>query len=128
MSEFLIVTGMSGAGRSTAARAMEDLGWFRVDNMPPAMFAEVARLVASSGSGVERVAFVAGTGAFTDELAPGLERLRAEGHRVRILYLDATDEVLVRRFEGTRRRRQAETIPRAAPPPSLVAPPRWWRG
>ena len=104
MSEFLIVTGMSGAGRSTAARAMEDLGWFRVDNMPPAMFAEVARLVAGSGSGVERVAFVAGTGAFTDELAPGLERLRAEGHRVRILYLDATDEVLVRRFEGTRHR------------------------
>jgi len=104
VSEFLIVTGMSGAGRSTAARAMEDLGWFRVDNMPPAMFAEVARLVASSGSGVERVAFVAGTGAFTDELAPGLERLRGEGHRVRILYLDATDEVLVRRFEGTRHR------------------------
>jgi len=104
VSEFLIVTGMSGAGRSTAARAMEDLGWFRVDNMPPAMFAEVARLVASSGSAVERVAFVAGTGAFTDELAPGLERLRAEGHRVRILYLDATDEVLVRRFEGTRHR------------------------
>ncbi len=81
MSEFLIVTGMSGAGRSTAARAMEDLGWLRVDNMPPAMFAEVARLVADSPT--DRVAFVAGTGAFTDELAPGLERLRAEGHRVR---------------------------------------------
>jgi UPF0042 nucleotide-binding protein len=104
MSEFLIVTGMSGAGRSTAARAMEDLGWFRVDNMPPAMFAEVARRVAASGSGVDRVAFVAGTGMFTDELAPGLERLRAEGHRVRTLFLDASDEVLVRRFEGTRHR------------------------
>ena len=104
MSEFLIVTGMSGAGRSTAARAMEDLGWFRVDNMPPAMFAEVARRVAAPGSAVERVAFVAGTGAFTEELVPGLDRLRAEGHRVRILFLDATDEVLVRRFEGTRHR------------------------
>jgi len=104
MSEFLIVTGMSGAGRSTAARAMEDIGWFRVDNMPPAMFAEVARRVAAPGSEVERVAFVAGTGAFTDELAPGLDRLRAEGHRVRILFLDATDDVLVRRFEGTRHR------------------------
>jgi RNase adapter protein RapZ len=102
MSEFLIVTGMSGAGRSTAARAMEDLGWFRVDNMPPAMFAEVARRVTSSQ--VDRVAFVAGTGMFTDELAPGLERLRADGHRVRILFLDASDEVLVRRFEGTRHR------------------------
>jgi UPF0042 nucleotide-binding protein len=104
MSEFLIVTGMSGAGRSTAARAMEDLGWFRVDNMPPTMFAEVARRVAASTTGVDRVAFVAGTGAFTDELAPGLDRLRAEGHRVRILFLDASDEVLVRRFEGTRHR------------------------
>lgn len=104
MSEFLIVTGMSGAGRSTAARAMEDLGWFRVDNMPPAMFAEVARRVAAPGAAVDRVAFVAGTGAFTEELLPGLERLRADGHRVRILFLDATDEVLVRRFEGTRHR------------------------
>jgi RNase adapter protein RapZ len=104
MSEFLIVTGMSGAGRSTAARAMEDLGWFRVDNMPPAMFAEVAQRVAAPGSAVDRVAFVAGTGAFADELLPGLVRLREEGHRVRILFLDASDEVLVRRFEGTRHR------------------------
>lgn len=104
MSEFLIITGMSGAGRSTAARAMEDLGWFRVDNMPPGMFAEVARRVAMPGSEVDRVAFVAGTGAFTEELVPGLAQLRAEGHRVRILFLDATDDVLVRRFEGTRHR------------------------
>jgi len=104
MAEYLIVTGMSGAGRSTVARAMEDLGWFRVDNMPPAMFAELARLVSASPSGVDRVAFVAGTGIFSDELAPGLERLRADGHRVRILFLDASDEVLVRRFEGTRHR------------------------
>jgi UPF0042 nucleotide-binding protein len=102
VSEFLIVAGLSGAGRSTAARAMEDLGWLRVDNMPPAMFAEVARLVADSPT--DRVAFVAGTGAFTDELAPGFDRLRAEGHQVRVLFLDASDEVLVRRFEGTRHR------------------------
>jgi UPF0042 nucleotide-binding protein len=102
VAEFLIVTGLSGAGRSTAARAMEDLGWLRVDNMPPAMFTEVARLVADSTA--DRVAFVAGTGAFTDELAPGFERLRAEGHRVRVLFLDASDDVLVRRFEGTRHR------------------------
>ncbi len=104
MTEFLIVSGLSGAGRSTAARAMEDLGWFRVDNMPPAMFAEVARLVSESAGGVDRVAFVAGTGAFTDEVLPALERLQQEGHRVRILFLDASDEVLVRRFEGTRHR------------------------
>lgn len=104
MSEFLIVAGMSGAGRSTAARAMEDLGWFRVDNMPPAMFTEVARMVSTPGSEVDRVAFVVGTGAFVDEIAPNLAKLMADGHRVRILYLDASDEVLVRRFEGTRHR------------------------
>jgi len=104
VSEFLIVTGMSGAGRSTAARAMEDLGWLRVDNMPPAMFAEVAKMVGTAGGEAERVAFVAGTGAFTEELVPGFERLRAEGHRVRVLFLDASDDVLVRRFEGTRHR------------------------
>ena len=104
MSEFLIITGMSGAGRSTAARSMEDGGWFRVDNMPPAMFAEVAKMVAAPGSGVDRVAFVVGTGAFMNELAPGIEGLRADGHRVRVLFLDASDEVLVRRFEGTRHR------------------------
>ncbi len=104
MTEFLIVTGVSGAGRSTAARAMEDLGWFRVDNMPPAMFAEVARLVTTESTATDRVAFVAGTGAFTEEIGPGVERLRADGHRVRILFLDASDDVLVRRFEGTRHR------------------------
>lgn len=104
MSEFLIITGMSGAGRSTAAKSMEDLGWFRVDNMPPAMFSEVAKMVAAPSSGVDRVAFVVGTGAFINELAPALGVLRAEGHRVRILYLEASDEVLVRRFEGTRHR------------------------
>jgi UPF0042 nucleotide-binding protein len=83
---------------------MEDLGWFRVDNMPPTMFAEVARRVSESPSGVDRVAFVVGTGAFTEELVPGLDSLRAQGHRVRILFLEASDEMLVRRFEGTRHR------------------------
>jgi RNase adapter protein RapZ len=104
MSEFLIVAGMSGAGRSTAARALEDLGWFRVDNMPPTMFSEVARRVSESPSVVDRVAFVVGTGAFTDELVPGLDGLRSQGHGVSILFLEASDEVLVRRFEGTRHR------------------------
>jgi UPF0042 nucleotide-binding protein len=104
MSEFLIITGMSGAGRSTAARAMEDLGWFRVDNMPPGMFPEVAKRITAAGSDVERVAFVVGTAAFVEELAPGLDTLKAQGHRVRLLFLEASDEVLVRRFEGTRHR------------------------
>ncbi|MGH9099517.1 MAG: RNase adapter RapZ [Acidimicrobiales bacterium] len=107
MTEFLFVTGMSGAGRSTAAAALEDLGWFVIDNLPPALITKVADLVGRPGSGNERVALVVGRGGgdeYVDDVEPVLERLRRGRHRVRALFLDAPDEVLVRRFEGTRRR------------------------
>lgn len=107
MSEFLFVTGMSGAGRSTAAAALEDLGWFVIDNLPPALITKVADLVARPGSETERVALVigrAGGDEYMDDVAPMLARLRKARHQVRVLFLDAPDDVLVRRFEGTRRR------------------------
>ncbi|MGH9158131.1 MAG: RNase adapter RapZ [Acidimicrobiales bacterium] len=104
MSEFLIITGVSGGGRSTAADTFEDLGWFVIDNLPPALIAKVAELVQSPGSTTERVALVAGTGHYLDELAPALDQLRHSTARVRVLFLEASDEVLVRRFENTRRR------------------------
>ena len=107
MSEFLFVTGMSGAGRSTAAAALEDLGWFVIDNLPPALITKVADLVARPGSDHERVALVIGRGGgdeYVDDVEPMLSRLRKGHHEVRVLFLDAPDEVLVRRFEGTRRR------------------------
>ena len=62
MSEFLVVTGMSGAGRSTAAGSLEDLGWFVIDNMPSALISKVSELVDGTGSEMERVAFVVGRG------------------------------------------------------------------
>ena len=104
MSEFLIIAGISGAGRSTAADTFEDLGWFVIDNLPPALIVKVAELVALPGSATERVALVVGTGHYLDELEPALSQLRETGGRVRILFLEAGDEAIVRRFENTRRR------------------------
>ncbi len=107
MSAFLFVTGMSGAGRSTAAATLEDLGWFVIDNLPPSLITKVADLVARPGSESERVALVIGRGGgdeYVDDVVPMLTRLRRGHHEVRVLFLDAPDDVLVRRFEGTRRR------------------------
>ncbi|MDA8317773.1 MAG: RNase adapter RapZ [Actinomycetota bacterium] len=105
MARFLVVAGMSGAGRSTAAAALEDLGWFVIDNLPPTLIPKVAELVGGPGSEVQRVALVIGRGgaeALAD-LGPALDDLR-EGATLRLLFLDAADDALVRRFEGTRRR------------------------
>lgn len=106
MAEYLIITGMSGAGRSTAADTLEDLGWFVIDNLPPSLISKVSELVSNPNSETERVALVSGRGGsgYVDELSAGIDRLRMAGGRVRVLFLDAGDDVLVRRFEGTRRR------------------------
>jgi len=106
MSEFLVVAGMSGAGRSTAAATLEDLGWFVIDNLPPALFTKVAELGGRPGSETDRVALVIGRGGGEnlEEVLPVLDSLEETRHRVQVLFLDAPDDVLVRRFEGTRRR------------------------
>jgi UPF0042 nucleotide-binding protein len=106
MAEFLVVTGMSGAGRSTAAAGLEDLGWFVIDNLPPAIIPSVGTLVSSPGSETSRVALVTGRSGGGDaaELLEAVERLETGAHVVRVLFLDAPDDVLVRRYEGTRRR------------------------
>jgi RNase adapter protein RapZ len=108
VAEFVIITGMSGAGRSTAADTFEDLGWFTIDNLPLALAPKVVELVETPGGTVGKVALVMGRNV-ADEIgqnrvAPAIEALRAGGSRVRVLFLDASDEVLIRRYEGTRRR------------------------
>ncbi len=114
MSEFLVVTGMSGAGRSTAAASLEDLGWFVIDNLPAALILKMAEMMALPGAEIDRVALVIGRGGghgvgasgsdYFDDLPDVLDALRANSNRVRVLFLDASDDVLIRRYEGTRRR------------------------
>ena len=110
MSEFLVVTGMSGAGRSTAAATLEDMGWFVIDNLPAALIMKMVEMVDRPGSGMERVVLVIGRGGadtgteYYDDLPAVLDDLRLTRRRVRVLFLDAPDDVLVRRYEGTRRR------------------------
>ncbi|HZD38023.1 MAG TPA: RNase adapter RapZ [Actinomycetes bacterium] len=106
--DFVVITGMSGAGRSEAAKVLEDLGYFVIDNLPPSLIGRVAEL-ALVGRDRSRVALVvdARGGAFADdvsELQRALEPLRARTITLRVLFLEASDEVLVRRFEQTRRR------------------------
>lgn len=105
MAEFLIISGMSGAGRSSAGATLEDLGWFVIDNMPTALITKVAELATIPGSTKDRVALVVGRDAEQlDDLTTAVAQLKAADLQVRILFLEASDEVLVRRFEGTRRR------------------------
>ncbi len=110
MSEYLVLAGMSGAGRSTAAATFEDRGWFVIDNLPPALIGKVAELTSQAGAEYERVCLVAGRGGYEGiaELAPEIQRLRLTGARVRVVFLDSADDVLVRRYEGTRRRHPVE--------------------
>ncbi|HTX01715.1 MAG TPA: RNase adapter RapZ [Acidimicrobiales bacterium] len=110
MAEYLIVTGLSGAGRSTAAATLEDLGWFVIDNLPSSLIGKVAEIASHPGAERERYCFVVGRGGADAmiDLVPAVRDLRATGARVRVLFLDASDEVLVRRFEGTRRRHPLE--------------------
>ena len=108
--DFVIVTGLSGAGRSEAADCLEDVGYFVVDNLPPALIGKMAELAAGSG-GPERVAIVADVrgGIFFSELNQGLEQLKSLKIPYRILFLEASDGDLVNRFEATRRRHPLAT-------------------
>jgi RNase adapter protein RapZ len=103
--DVMIVTGMSGAGRSAAADVLEDLGFFVIDNLPPALISKVAELAAAK-EGPSRFALVVDVraGEFMDDLAAALAELRERGARTQVLFLDAADEVLVRRFVTTRRK------------------------
>jgi UPF0042 nucleotide-binding protein len=99
----VVVTGMSGAGRSTAANTLEDLGWYVVDNLPPSVLPEVC--AQASGIGLTRLAVVLDvrTRAFFEQLEAMFDDLSAAGMLPEILFLEATDEVIVRRQESVRR-------------------------
>ncbi|WP_371814202.1 RNase adapter RapZ [Phycicoccus sp. HDW14] len=107
-ADFLVVTGMSGAGRSTAANVLEDHGWYVVDNLPPQLIPAMGVLASRAreeGAADLRIAAVVDVRArpFTGELRDGIASVREHGWHPQLMFLDATDEALVRRFESVRR-------------------------
>jgi RNase adapter protein RapZ len=103
---FTIITGLSGAGRSEAAKCLEDLGYFVVDNLPPALLPKMAELAARPGGPGGRVAIVVDVrgGVFFGELSKALEELERMSIPYRIVYLEASEDELVNRYEATRHR------------------------
>ncbi len=104
--EFIILTGVSGSGKSTAVNALEDLGFYCIDNMPPELITKFAALCASSDRNLDRVAFVADvrSGSFFKELYVTINELKKSGERVKVLFLDADDSVIEARYKETRRK------------------------
>lgn len=102
--ELTVLTGMSGAGRTTAARAMEDLGWFVIDNLPPKLMADAIELARRSAD-VRRMAVVVDTRgrSFFAQLSESLAEVSTSRTQINIIFLEASDESLVRRFESSRR-------------------------
>ena len=104
--EVTVISGLSGAGRSEAAKAFEDLGWFVIDNLPPQLIGKMMSLILAPGNEIKRIALVidARGGTFFSEAIKALEKLRRDISRYRLLFLEASDETLVRRFDANRRR------------------------
>ncbi|HAK71926.1 RNase adapter RapZ [uncultured Bifidobacterium sp.] len=103
--EVLLITGMSGAGRSRAADSIEDMGWYVVDNMPPKLLVPLVDMMTSAGSGIHKLAAVIDVRSrdYFDDLSAVLSHLDDLGVKTRILFLDASNEVLIKRYESVRR-------------------------
>ena len=104
MDELLVITGMSGAGRSEAAKHLEDLGWFVIDNLPLSLLDKVVELGQSGGRSTGRLALVVGPATDHVDLVDRIAEMRRTSQRVRVLFLDASTPVLVTRYASTRRR------------------------
>jgi UPF0042 nucleotide-binding protein len=103
--DIIIVTGLSGAGKSQAINCMEDMGYYCIDNMPPALIKNFMDLIMRDKVTIEKAAFTIDIrgGEFFDDLKSGLEELKNAGIKFKIMFLEASDEMLIRRFNETRR-------------------------
>ena len=102
MASVVLITGLSGAGRSGAAAVFEDLGWYVVDNLPTSLVPTIVELAAKPGSGIERLALVSGRQ--HADVLPQVGAMRAAGHDVTLLFLDASTPDIVKRYDATRRK------------------------
>lgn len=102
---FIIITGLSGAGKSQAVKFLEDLGFFCVDNLPPALILKFAEICSQSRGFIDKIAIVTDIrgGKFFDQLQSSLDELQKEGFNYDILFLEASDETLIKRFKTSRR-------------------------
>ena len=104
MTDILVVTGLSGAGRSQAANDLEDLGWFVVDNLPVVLIDKVVELSGEAGGEIVKLCLVVGNARHQTAILDAVRSFREQGHSVRILFLEASTRELVRRYEATRRK------------------------
>ena len=104
--QFVIVTGLSGSGKSGAINVLEDIGFYCIDNMPPQLINKFAEICTQSDGKIERVAIVTDIrgGELFFKLAESIETLKEQGLNVKILFLDASDDVIVKRYKETRRK------------------------
>lgn len=111
MIRFVIITGLSGAGKSETMKCFEDLGYFCVDNLPPVLIPKFAELCAQSDGRINKIALVVDIrgGGFFDDIFEALESLEHNGFSYEILFLEAREEILVRRFKESRRRHPLST-------------------
>ncbi len=112
--QFSIITGMSGAGKSTVLKNLEDLGYFCVDNLPPTLIGKFADICFSPDSGINNVALgidVRG-GEFFNVLFEEIDKLKAADYEINMVFLESSDDVLVKRFKETRRRHPLVSIGR----------------
>ena len=102
VADIVVITGLSGAGRSATAAVLEDLGWYVVDNLPTSLVPTIVELAAKPGAGIDRLALVSGRN--HNDVLPQVAALRGDGHHVTLLFLDAATPALIQRYDATRRR------------------------